>query len=175
MLSAISCCAGQFYNRKRHSYWPWLDIIGSGNGLVPMSILIWCKSIWVRLWMCACLVTWFCYQMIAKPGNRTSPSSCPDPFAFWEVVQTRFLTQAAALLLSICSLRTSHLHDEWQKYTERTSINSPYMFQPISSYDPDNLRKKINEPVVSFPFSFTIEDVVTLVAITQTIILLIQF
>ena len=27
-----------------------------------------------------CLVTWFCYQMIAKPGNKTGAPSCPDPY-----------------------------------------------------------------------------------------------
>ena len=35
---------------------------------------------WVRSWRCTCLVTWFCYQMIAKPGNKTGPPSWPDPF-----------------------------------------------------------------------------------------------
>ena len=29
---------------------------------------------------CACLVTWFCYQMIAKPGNKTGPPLWPDPY-----------------------------------------------------------------------------------------------
>ena len=28
---------------------------------------------------CGCLVTWFCYQLIAKPGNRTAAPSWPDP------------------------------------------------------------------------------------------------
>ena len=36
--------------------------------------------IWVRSQKCGCFVTWFCYQMIAKPGNKTAPSSWPDPF-----------------------------------------------------------------------------------------------
>ena len=30
-----------------------------------------------------CLVTWFCYQLIAKPGNKTATVSWPDPlYAF---------------------------------------------------------------------------------------------
>ena len=29
----------------------------------------------------ACLVTWFCYHLIAKPGNKTGAPSCPDPYA----------------------------------------------------------------------------------------------
>ena len=28
--------------------------------------------IWVRSWRWGCLVTWFCYQVIAKPGNKTA-------------------------------------------------------------------------------------------------------
>ena len=32
---------------------------------------------WVRSWKCGCLVTWFCYQMIAKPGNKTAVSLWP--------------------------------------------------------------------------------------------------
>ena len=36
-------------------------------------------SIWVRSRRCGCLVTWFCYQMIAKPGNKTAALSWPDP------------------------------------------------------------------------------------------------
>ena len=36
--------------------------------------------IWVRSRNCGCLVTWFCYQLIAKPGNKTATVSWPDPF-----------------------------------------------------------------------------------------------
>ena len=35
-----------------------------------------CKQ--VRSRMCGCLVTWFCYQIIAKPGNRTDAHTWPD-------------------------------------------------------------------------------------------------
>ena len=37
--------------------------------------------IWVRSWNCGCLVTWFCYQLIAKSGNKTAAVSWPDPYA----------------------------------------------------------------------------------------------
>ena len=36
--------------------------------------------IWVRSRNCGCLVTWFCYQLIAKPGNKTAAVSWPDPY-----------------------------------------------------------------------------------------------
>ena len=34
----------------------------------------------VRSRRCGCLVTWFCYQLIAKPGNKTATPSGPDPY-----------------------------------------------------------------------------------------------
>ena len=36
-------------------------------------------NIWVRSRNCGCLVTWFCYQLIAKPGNKTAADLWPDP------------------------------------------------------------------------------------------------
>ena len=38
------------------------------------------QCIWVRSQNCGCLVTWFCYQLIAKPGNKTAAVSWPDPY-----------------------------------------------------------------------------------------------
>ena len=37
----------------------------------------------VRSRRCACLVTWFCYEIIAKPGDKTDTPSWPDPYAYW--------------------------------------------------------------------------------------------
>ena len=34
----------------------------------------------VRSRNCGCLVTWFCYQLIAKPGNKTATVPWPDPY-----------------------------------------------------------------------------------------------
>ena len=39
-----------------------------------------CIYIWVRSRNCGCLVTWFCYLLIAKPGNKTATVSWPDPY-----------------------------------------------------------------------------------------------
>ena len=33
-----------------------------------------------RSWRCGCLLTWFCYQLIAKPGNKTAAPPWPDPY-----------------------------------------------------------------------------------------------
>ena len=36
--------------------------------------------IWVWSLSCSCLVTWFCYQMITKPGNKTAAPLWPNPY-----------------------------------------------------------------------------------------------
>ena len=38
------------------------------------------NTIWVRSRNCGCFGTWFCYQLIAKPGNKTATVSRPDPY-----------------------------------------------------------------------------------------------
>ena len=43
-------------------------------------LIAWYYRIWVRSRNCGCLVTWFCYQLIAKPGNKTATVSWPDPY-----------------------------------------------------------------------------------------------
>ena len=51
-----------------------------------LDIFICIFFIWVRSRNCGCLVTWFCYQLIAKPGNKTATVSWRDPhksFVSW--------------------------------------------------------------------------------------------
>ena len=45
-----------------------------------------CVIIWVRPQRCGCLVTWVCYQLIAKPGNKTVAFPWPDPYHFVEII-----------------------------------------------------------------------------------------
>ena len=40
----------------------------------------WRRMIWGR-WRCGCLVSWFCYHLIAKPGNKAAAPLQPDPYA----------------------------------------------------------------------------------------------
>ena len=47
------------------------------------AFLFWPHWMWVRSRNCGCLVTWFCYQLIAKPGNKTAAVSWPDPCNGW--------------------------------------------------------------------------------------------
>ena len=36
--------------------------------------------IWARSRNCGCLVTWFCYQLITKPSNKTATVPWPGPY-----------------------------------------------------------------------------------------------
>ena len=54
------------------------------NYLCHVNMEEWHKIwIWVRSRNCGCLVTWFCYQLIAKPGNKTAAVSWLDPYVFY--------------------------------------------------------------------------------------------
>ena len=58
--------------------------------ILQTSIFFFC--IWVRSRRCGCLVTWFCYHLIAKPGNKTAAHSWPEPYNILPAV-SRQLTQ----------------------------------------------------------------------------------
>ena len=47
------------------------------------------KCIWVRSRRCSCLVTWFCYQLIAKPGNKAA-SHTPVTWPKWSCLLQNF-------------------------------------------------------------------------------------
>ena len=42
--------------------------------IISITEWFWRKKIWVGARRFGCLVTWFCYQLIAKPGNKTQPN-----------------------------------------------------------------------------------------------------
>ena len=62
--------------------------IGARTSATTILIPLWQKwpksynttFIWVKTRICGCLVTWFCYQMIAKPGNKTATPLWPDTY-----------------------------------------------------------------------------------------------
>ena len=61
-----------------------------------------CEYKWVRSRRCSCLVTWFCYQLIAKPGNKTAAPSWPDPYVYTDgLMQARCYSIANAQELSV--------------------------------------------------------------------------
>ena len=61
-------------------------------------------NIWVRSRNCGCLVTWFCYQLIAKPGYKTAAVPWPDPY----IISSR-IPQYVPLIPSPPGLATNHL------------------------------------------------------------------
>ena len=42
---------------------------------------------WPGLWRWGCLVAWFCYLLIAKPGNKTAAPPLPGPHAVHKLSQ----------------------------------------------------------------------------------------
>ena len=52
------------------------------SGLNTRWVKIGLIYVWVKSRNCSCLVTWFCYQLIAKPGNKTTAVRWPDPYVF---------------------------------------------------------------------------------------------
>ena len=78
------------------------------------------RNIWVRSWNCGCLVTWFCYQLIAKPGNKTAAVLWPDPYRF--LAATKQLYEQSCLSVHHTFFTLSHHHESfrsnylWQKW-----------------------------------------------------------
>ena len=59
-----------------------LRVVSQGKGNHMWFVFYgkpWFTDIWVRSRRCSSLVTWFCYHLIAKPGNKTAAPSWPDP------------------------------------------------------------------------------------------------
>ena len=86
---AQSVCQRVFSLQENWFQRPWFRILHSAeeDNFSPFDLKItWlCQSVhiinnkWVRSRNCDCLVTWFCYQLISKPGNKTAAVSWPDP------------------------------------------------------------------------------------------------
>ena len=65
----------------------------------------------VRSQKCSCLVTWFCYQLIAKPGNKTAAPSWPDPYGVMYLTQHWFRWSLGVQWQT--NLNQSWLTDNW--------------------------------------------------------------
>ena len=57
---------------------PWCDDKKHKLALLNTPDRHYCIWVWSR--RRGCLVTWFCYQLIAKPGNKTTVPLWPDPY-----------------------------------------------------------------------------------------------
>ena len=83
--------------------WPWsgyknvlwyigvASMVGDFCAVHQQQLLLWICHIAsiLKIWFgsghgtAAVLLTWFCYQLIAKPGNKTAAVPWPDPFSNW--------------------------------------------------------------------------------------------
>ena len=70
--------------------------------------------IWVRSGRCGCLVTWFCYQLIAKPGHKRASVLWPDPY---DTAYTTAITWEN-LYQTWNSQKISHSSHSWVSYGE---------------------------------------------------------
>ena len=62
----------------------------------------------MELWL---FVTWFCYQLIAKPGNKTAPVLWPEPYSF-----------LSGMTCAVVSEYCWQYHAEWEvNYTQVSS------------------------------------------------------
>ena len=63
------------------SAWAFSSFSLSSMQCCPNTLdIVYHTDIWVTSWRWCCLVTWFCYHLIAKPGNETAAPSCPDSY-----------------------------------------------------------------------------------------------
>ena len=60
------------------------------NDTIPLLCFLSYQLIWVRSRNCGSLVTWFCYQLIAKPGNKTAAVSWPDPYTQCHYIEVSY-------------------------------------------------------------------------------------
>ena len=86
--------------------------------------------IWVRSRNCRCLVTWFCYQLIAKPGNKTAAVSVTWPiWAFPSADAPPHFTASHTCTFHACSfhIMTVSLTGGWAKPNSTEQHSSQHM------------------------------------------------
>ena len=89
MCNPVNCVLkynGQlnYYNASSYRCQKITSCVSDDSSDLPAKVGNWCmkynRNIWVRSRICGCLVTWFCYQLIPKPGNKTATVPWPDPY-----------------------------------------------------------------------------------------------
>ena len=73
--------------------------------------------IWVRS-QSSCLVTWFCYQLVAKPGNKTAAPSWRDSYILFKFVKS--LIRHLGLAIGNVRWFSSTL---WVSWEQKNSVN----------------------------------------------------
>ena len=105
------------------------------------------KWMWVRSWNCGCLVTWFCYQLIAKPGNKTATVSWPDPRVLWQ--NNKLNSKHAELYkmyshfesyLWLHSMEEDQVHNGATLYVAYTILSISWLLMPWWLKEPGHLQ-----------------------------------
>ena len=74
---------------------------------------------------CGCLVTWFCYQLIAKPGDKTATPPRPHPNIVNQIIinHTSIEFQSSDTDRAQCIISAAHSHFV---YAYQLNINCPH-------------------------------------------------
>ena len=83
-----------------------------------------CLSIWIRSRNCSCLVTWFGYQLIAKPGNKTAIVPWPNPYILIKTGWCELSKLARYYPTSLGHIVIKYII--WNKFGSRTLVWSCY-------------------------------------------------
>ena len=124
---------------------------------------------WVRSQNCSCLVACFCYQLIAKPGNKTAAVPWPDPYdaviseflitlnigLWYQLIEDPVNVTAKIFIMSTdqCKKDVTLVHQQWSyvffALTHRCvmfsfiSIYCRYYIQPQWVFDCVNARRQL--------------------------------
>ena len=80
-------------------------------------------TIWFRSRRCGCLVTWFCYQLIAKPGNKTAWATPLWPETYDHCYQTCHWVNGCFQSAMDCHVLTT-----WSYLVSCFCLSSQYLF-----------------------------------------------
>ena len=72
------------------------------------------QVIWIRSLRCVCLVNWFCYQLIAKPGNKTDTLPWPDPLYCTQIKIHMVMINYTACNINACQINIIDMVIEYQ-------------------------------------------------------------
>ena len=78
-VSCVVCSGGMYIIMCMYTF-TYLVHSGDVYAIYLFVLYIQVMFLSVRSRNCGCLVTRFCYQLIAKPGNKTAAVSWPDPY-----------------------------------------------------------------------------------------------
>ena len=107
---------------------PWADHGGWGeekHQTTSFTGYSWCIYIYIYIWVrsqnCSCLVTWFYYQLIAKPGNNTAAVSWPDPY---DITKHIFCHQVSFVNFNLKLIRGKKMEQNFQHTVDRVSLST---------------------------------------------------